>query len=154
LPPTNLSCKKRVFVCYLFTRGSASILILQFTSAIRHVHGIISEVYIIHIEAFIARAWGRASADDVTASSKPARPFSARCCSKFRTVAGIYNDSLSASTAALTTAFSVSILIAISASLIRLCAAAASTSITRAPHAKALAWLAASFDRLDPRGGP
>jgi hypothetical protein len=66
-------------VCYLYTSGSASILVLQFTSAIRQVHGIISIVCIIHIEVFFARAWGRAAADDVAASSNPARPFSA-CC--------------------------------------------------------------------------
>jgi hypothetical protein len=71
LPPTNLSCKKRVFVRNLFTSGSASILVLQFTSAIRKVHGIISIVCII--EAFFAHAWGRAAADDGAVSSNPAR---------------------------------------------------------------------------------
>jgi hypothetical protein len=59
---------RSVFVCYLFTSGSASILVLQFTFAIRQVHGIISTVCIIHIEAFFARVRGRAAADDVAAS--------------------------------------------------------------------------------------
>jgi hypothetical protein len=63
------------------------------------------------------------------ASSSPARPCSARCCSSFRAFAGIDDGNLNTSTAAFTTAFSRYILIAISASLIRFCAAAARTSI-------------------------
>jgi hypothetical protein len=61
----------------------------------------------------------------VASSSNPAKPLSAGCCSSFRTFAGIYNGTLNVSTAAFTTAFSNSILMDISASLIRFCATVA-----------------------------